>query len=289
MRLVGASFEGRSSRLTDSDFAAVLREAVALLRGEDLTPDDSDDRRERVLAGFRWILVDDYQDIGQDQYELISALAGRTLADDERKLGLLAVGDDDQNIYAFAGASVEFIRRFEEDYRARPLYLTDNYRSSRHIIEAANAVIERSSERMKEEHPIRVNRARSKEPWGGEWSMQDPVGQGRVQILPAGETPIMQAQVMLAELQRVANLATNWSWSNCAVIAREWRYLNPIRSLCELEGIPVQMANEDVSSTWWLRETQRYSSGYKNATRRRFATMTSPSGSVANAPTSGRN
>ena len=79
--------------------------------------------------------------------------------------------------------------------------------------------------------------------------MQDPVGQGRVQILPAGETPIMQAQVMLAELQRVANLATNWSWSNCAVIAREWRYLNPIRSLCELEGIPVQMANEDVSST----------------------------------------
>ena len=96
MRLVGASFEGRSNRLTDSDFAAVLREAVALLRGEGLTPDDSDDRRERVLA------------------------------DDERKLGLLAVGDDDQNIYAFAGASVEFIRRFEEDYRARPLYLTAN-------------------------------------------------------------------------------------------------------------------------------------------------------------------
>ena len=48
MRLVGASFEGRSNRLTDSDFAAVLREAVALLRGEGLTPDNSDDRRERV-------------------------------------------------------------------------------------------------------------------------------------------------------------------------------------------------------------------------------------------------
>ena len=226
MRLVGASFEGRSNRLTDSDFAAVLREAVALLRGEGLTPDDSDDRRERVLA------------------------------DDERKLGLLAVGDDDQNIYAFAEASVEFIRRFEEDYKARPLYLTANYRSSRHIIEAANAVIERSSERMKEEHPIRVNRAHSKEPWGGEWSMQDPVGQGRVQILTAGETPIMQAQVVMAELQRLANQATHWSWSNCGVIAREWRYLNQIRSLCELEGIPVQMANEDVSSTWLLRETQ---------------------------------
>ena len=86
--------------------------------------------------------------------------------------------------------------------------------------------------------------------------MQDPVGQGRVQILPAGETPIMQAQVVMAELQRLANQATDWSWSNCTVIAREWRYLNPIRSLCELEGIPVQMANEDVSSTWLLRETQ---------------------------------
>ncbi len=256
MRLVGASFEGRSNRLSDGDFTAVLREATALLNGEGMTPDDADDRRERVLAGFRWILVDEYQDIGADQYALISALAGRTLADDERKLTLFAVGDDDQNIYAFAGASVEFIRRFEEDYSARPQYLTENYRSNRNIIEAANVVIEGSSERMKQGYPIRVNRGRAKEPWGGEWSELDPVGRGRVQILPAGETPITQAQVVMAELQRLSGLASNWSWPNCAAIAREWDYLDPVRSLCELEGIPVQMANEDSSAIWLLRETQ---------------------------------
>ena len=51
--------------------------------------------------------------MGADQYELISALAGRTLADEDDKLSLFAVGDDDQNIYAFNGSSVEFIRRFE--------------------------------------------------------------------------------------------------------------------------------------------------------------------------------
>ena len=46
-------------------------------------------------------------------------------------------------------------------------------------------------------------------------------------------------------------------WSSCAVIAREWSYLDPVRTLCEMEGIPVQMANEDFSGVWHLRETQR--------------------------------
>ena len=68
----------------------------------------------------------EYQDIAEDQYGLISALAGRTLAEEDDRISLFAVGDDDQNIYAFIGASVEFIRRFEADYGASPAYLTDN-------------------------------------------------------------------------------------------------------------------------------------------------------------------
>ena len=79
MRLVGASFEGRANRLDDAQFQGILQQAVALLRGEGLPPDEADEGRARLLAGFRWILVDEYQDIGPDQYELISALAGRTL------------------------------------------------------------------------------------------------------------------------------------------------------------------------------------------------------------------
>ena len=256
MRLVGASFTGRANRLDSGDFKEILRQAVGLLRGEGLPTDEADEYRERLLAGFRWILVDEYQDIGPDEYGLISALAGRTLNDEDDKLNLFAVGDDDQNIYAFNGSSVEFIRRFEADYGPKPVFLTDNYRSTSHIIATANALIRPARQRMKTTNPIHIDRAREKEAAGGTWTNLDPVTRGRVQILPAGDTPITQAQAVVAELKRLASLTPNWDWSTCAVMAREWSYLDPVRSLCELEGIPVRVANEDFSGVWHLRETQ---------------------------------
>ena len=195
MRLVGASFSGRANRLNEGDFQEVLRQATALLRGEGLPPDEADEYRARLLAGFRWILVDEYQDIGLEQHELISALAGRTLAEEDDKLSLFAVGDDDQNIYAFNGSSVEFIRRFEADYGTRPVFLTDNYRSTSHIIATANAVVQPARQGMKTGHPITIDRTRAKEPPGGAWSTLDPVARGRVQIVPAVDNPISQAQV----------------------------------------------------------------------------------------------
>ena len=103
MRLVGASFSSRAEQPDDDAFKDVMRQAVALLRGDGVPPEEADEHRTRLLAGFRWILVDEYQDVGPEQYELISALAGRTLADEDDKLSLFAVGDDDQNIYAWAG------------------------------------------------------------------------------------------------------------------------------------------------------------------------------------------
>ena len=256
MRLVGASFSGRANRLDDSDFREILHQAAALLHGEGLPPDEADEYRARLLAGFRWILVDEYQDVGRDEYQLISALAGRTLSEEDDKLSLFAVGDDDQNIYSFKGSSVEFIRRFESDYGAKPAFLTDNYRSTGHVIEASNALIAPARQRMKTGHPIHIDRAREKEPPGGAWAEWDPVARGRVQILPAGDSPISQAQAVVAELKRLSSLTSGWDWSACAVVAREWTYLDPVRSLCELEGIPVQMANEDFSGVWQLRETR---------------------------------
>ena len=256
MSIVGASFTGRANDLDDSEFQKILREAASLLRGEGLPLEEVDEHRTRLLAGFRWILVDEYQDVGPDEYALISALAGRTLSEEDDKLSLFAVGDDDQNIYAFKGASVRFIRQFEADYAAKPVFLTDNYRSTSHIIAAANAVIEPAKQRMKRGHPIHVNQARKKEPPGGVWAQRDAVAQGRVQILPVGDSPISQAQAVVAEFQRLSSLAQDWGWASCAVIAREWSYLDPVRSLCEIDGIPVQMANEDFSGTWRLRETQ---------------------------------
>ena len=256
MRLAGASFSDRAERPDDDAFQEVMRQAVALLRGEGLPPEEADEQRERLLAGFRWILVDEYQDVDAGQYELISALAGRTLEDKDRKLTLFAVGDDDQNIYAFRGASVEFIRRFEADYGPKPAFLTANYRSTGHIIAAANAVIEPARDRMKTGHPIRVDRARAKNPSGGDWRELDPVAQGRVRILPAESDPIAQARTAVTELLRLAGLARQWDWSRCAVIAREWKYLEPVRAYCEVHGIPAQMGNEEIPRFWRLRETR---------------------------------
>ncbi|MBI4193951.1 MAG: RecQ family ATP-dependent DNA helicase [Betaproteobacteria bacterium] len=256
MRLTGASFLGRAEKVENDAFKEILQHAVALLKGADLPPEEADEQRERLLAGFRWILVDEYQDIGPDQYELISALAGRTLQDEDRKLSLFAVGDDDQNVYAFDGASVEFIRRFESDYAAKPAFLTENYRSTEHIITAANLVIAPARNRMKAGHPIVIDRARSRALTGGEWEKIDPVGKGRVQILPAGKDAMMQAVAVMTELQRIAVLAPDWNWTSAAVIAREWKYLEPVRSFCEIHGIPVQMADEEAPNFWRLRETR---------------------------------
>ncbi len=260
MRLAGASFTGRSERPDDDMFRDILRRAMDVLRGEGLPPDEADEQRDRLLAGFRWILVDEYQDIDKEQYELIAALAGRTLDDEDRKLTLFAVGDDDQNIYAFNGASVEFIRRFEADYGPKPAYLTDNYRSTGHIIAAANTMIAPARHRMKREHPIRIDRAREKDPAGGAWETLDPVFHGKVQILPAGPDPATQAQAVMSELKRLQCVARerDWDWSRCAVIAREWKYLEPVRAFCEAHGIPAQMGDEEIPRFWRLRETRAF-------------------------------
>ena len=259
MRLAGFSFLNQAERPDEEAFREMLRRAAELLRGEDLPPEEADDQRERLLAGFRWILVDEYQDVGEEEYALISALAGRTLDDEDGKLTLFAVGDDDQNIYAFKGASVEFIRRFEEDYGPKPVYLTANYRSTAHVVAAANAVIERARERMKTDHPIHVDRAREKDPPGGAWEKLDRVSRGRVQILPAGRDPIHQARAVMAELLRLASAAReDWDWSRCAVIAREWKYLFPVRAFCEVQGVPAQMGDEKIPGFWHLRETRAF-------------------------------
>ena len=116
--------------------------------------------------------------------------------------------------------------------------LPANYRSTGHIVGAANAVIEPARERMKAGHPIRIDRARANDPAGGSWETLDAVSRARVQILPAGRDPISQARSVMGELQRLAALAPNWDWSRCAVIAREWDYPAPVRAFCELHEIP---------------------------------------------------
>ena len=259
MRLVGSTF-ARSIEETGARaqtfFDNVLKEATDLLEGRNIPPEEADEQRDRLLAGFRWILVDEYQDIKELEYRLISALAGRSKIDQDQRLNLFAVGDDDQNIYSFSGSSSRYIRLFEEDYRAKPSFLTENYRSTGHIIRASNSIIEPAKLRMKVDRPIAINRIRARERLGGVWEGKDPVTQGKVQILPAGSDSVNQAQVVVQELKRMESLDPEWDWTRCAVIARNWALLDPVRALCQLEKIPVQVSREDFTATWQLRETQ---------------------------------
>lgn len=256
MRLTGTTFRKQAVK-DDIVFKDVMRDAVRLLQGDGSAPDETDVQRDRLLGGFRWVLVDEYQDIGPEQYALISAIAGRGRPDDDGRPTLFAVGDDDQNIYAFDGASVEFIRAFEADYEARPSYLVENYRSTRHIVDAANQVIAAAGSRMKVEHPIRVDKARLRTPGGGAWEKIDPVACGRVQVLQVGESGLAQAASIMGELRRLAVLDPGWDWARAAVIGRDWKSLEPVRAYCELHGIPVQMADEEAAHCWQLRETRR--------------------------------
>lgn len=262
MRLVGASFSGIDADTTDFD--NIITEAVGQLNGDGLSRSEAEAQRDSLIEGYRWILVDEYQDIGPEEYALISAVAGRSLEDADLKLSLFAVGDDDQNIYAFNGASIDFIRRFEEDYKARPAFLIENYRSTANIIEAANAVISKAPDRMKVDHEIRINEARSLGVPGGRLADADPVAQGRVQLLdvPGGDTH--QAIAAVDEMIRLSHLDPNWNWARTAIISRDWKRLGPVRTYAETKGLNVEMANEDLPNIWRLRETQTLIAGLRN-------------------------
>ena len=254
LRILGISFAETASDPDDRTFRNILKEAVTLLSSEDTSAGVT---RAQLIGRLNWILVDEYQDIGRPEYELISALAGRTLADEDARLNLFAVGDDDQNIYAWKGASVQFIRRFAEDYRAREAYLVENYRSSANIIGAAHLCIKAAGERLKHGHDLQVDSARKADPRGGRWSRLDGAAQGKVQILCLKGGQTSQAVAAIEELKRLSELdRKKWRWDRCAIIARHWSDLEVARSACRLHGIPVQSAREEAASFWRARETQ---------------------------------
>ena len=258
MRLTGTSLRGMAEKDETPDFDAIIRNAINLLQGHGrLGEDDSDELRDKLLQGYRYILVDEYQDIDAAQYELISALTGRVLGDRDAKLTIMAVGDDDQNIYEFRKTSNEFIKRFQEDYQAKIEYLIENYRSSSHIIAAANQIIADNPERLKQEHPIRINFRRQTDLSGGRWEKLDSLARGRVHIVCSPSDANIQAQMAMAEVRRLFELSPSADWADFAILARSHKLLAPIRAYCELNGIPcVQIENGRVSGKLKLNQVR---------------------------------
>ncbi len=260
LRLLGRSFCGEDPDAEAPDFTKLLKDATQLLAGK---PDDeqsaASDVRDRVLAGFSHILVDEYQDVDEDEYAFISAIAGRREVEDDRKLAIIAVGDDDQSIYGFKGANVAFIRRFQQDYQAREHYLTENYRSTKAIIAAANRLIGNNKDRMKIAQPIRVNRMRDRDPAGGRWEGLDPLIQGNVQRVRVADS-VQQGAFIAQEIRRLKDLDSAGTWANFAVIGRTRDELVTVRSALDDAGIAVDWrADEEMPiSPFQVREVHAW-------------------------------
>lgn len=111
---------------------------------------EEDDRlRTQFRARYTHVMVDEFQDTNVAQYRLVQALAGPTAP-------IAVVGDDDQSIYRWRGATVENVRQFRDDYRAHTVALEENYRSTRVILDVAHAVVSRLPSRL--DKRLRTNR-----------------------------------------------------------------------------------------------------------------------------------
>jgi DNA helicase-2/ATP-dependent DNA helicase PcrA len=130
-----AAYQARLKTLNACDFGDLLLHMLVIFRS---APDVLAAYRDR----FRYILVDEYQDTNQGQYEWLKMLA-------EPRRNLCCVGDDDQSIYSWRGAEVANILRFEQDFPgAAIIRLEQNYRSTSHILAAAAGLIAHNAGRL---------------------------------------------------------------------------------------------------------------------------------------------
>ena len=142
-KTVAEAYALYQKRLRDAnalDFDDLIMTTVNLLQA---FPDVTEQYRRR----FRHVLVDEYQDTNHAQYVLVRELVGSP-GGSVPPAELCVVGDADQSIYAFRGATIRNIMQFEQDYPdARTILLEQNYRSTQTILSAANAVISRNANR----------------------------------------------------------------------------------------------------------------------------------------------
>lgn len=137
LKIISRAYTTYQKRLKDADamdFDDLINKVVELFK-------KCPDVLERYQDRFRYLMVDEYQDTNHAQYTFVRMLA-------EKSGNLCVVGDDDQSIYKFRGATIENILSFENTFQnATVIRLEQNYRSTQNILDAANAVIEHNTER----------------------------------------------------------------------------------------------------------------------------------------------
>ena len=215
-RIVAAAYVEYDKRMRASnalDFDDLIMRTVELLRDNPLIA-------EHYHRRFRHILVDEYQDTNHAQYVLVRALVGDG-TDGVEPAELTVVGDSDQSIYAFRGATIRNIEEFERDFTgARTILLEQNYRSTQNILSAANAVIARNTGR------------RAKNLWTAS-------GDGALITLDAADSEHDEARVVVGEIDRLADAGTDWG--DIAVFYRTNAQSRALEELLVRQGIPYRV------------------------------------------------
>ena len=215
-RIVAEAYVEYDKRMRASnalDFDDLIMRTVDLLRENPLIA-------EHYHRRFRHILVDEYQDTNHAQYVLVRALVGDG-SDGVTPAELTVVGDSDQSIYAFRGATIRNIEEFERDFTgARTILLEQNYRSTQNILSAANAVIARNTGR------------RAKNLWTAS-------GDGALITLDAADSEHDEARFVVGEIDRLADAGTDWG--DIAVFYRTNAQSRALEELLVRQGIPYRV------------------------------------------------
>ena len=211
-RIVADAYVEYDKRMRASnalDFDDLIMRTVDLLRENPLIA-------EHYHRRFRHILVDEYQDTNHAQYVLVRALVGDG-KDGVEPAELTVVGDSDQSIYAFRGATIRNIEEFERDFTgARTILLEQNYRSTQNILSAANAVIARNTGR------------RAKNLWTAS-------GDGALITLDAADSEHDEARFVVGEIDRLADSGVEWG--DIAVFYRTNAQSRALEELLVRQGI----------------------------------------------------
>ena len=215
-RIVADAYVEYDKRMRASnalDFDDLIMRTVELLADNPLIA-------EHYHRRFRHILVDEYQDTNHAQYVLVRALVGDG-SDGVTPAELTVVGDSDQSIYAFRGATIRNIEEFERDFTgARTILLEQNYRSTQNILSAANAVIARNTGR------------RAKNLWTAS-------GDGALITLDAADSEHDEARFVVGEIDRLADLGVEWG--DIAVFYRTNAQSRALEELLVRQGIPYRV------------------------------------------------
>ncbi len=190
------------------DFDDIIMRTVELLR-------DNDEIRERYAQRFRYVSVDEFQDTNEAQFKLVALLSSG-------HRNIMAVGDDDQSIYRFRGATVENILGFDRSYRdARVVKLEQNYRSTQTILEAANSVISHNEGR------------RGKTLWTNN-------GAGEQIHVRKLDTQDAEARFIADTVSRLVSKEGK-SYRDCAVLYRTNAQANAIETVFAKSGMPYRV------------------------------------------------